>query len=218
MTTTSYRLIALFVIAFVPAGVLVAQRTASGAIAPEKIFDAIGVKEGLTICEIGAGNGELTIAAAKLAGEGGRVYTSELGDDRVKALREKATASGLAQITVVAGDPSKTNFPEAACDALFMRNVYHHFANPEEINASIFASMKPGGRVAVIDFTPPGHEAPTPADRGKDGMHGIKPDTLSRELKAAGFEAVSSDMGDERWFIVVVAKRQTPSQGEDVER
>src|SRR5688572_30100604 len=106
-------LITLFVIALVPAGLLLAQRCASGTIATEKIFEAIGVKEGLTICEMGAGDGELTIAAAKIVGPGGRVYTSELGEDRIKALREKAAASGLSQITVVAGDAAKTNFPEA---------------------------------------------------------------------------------------------------------
>lgn len=197
-----------FVIAFVPGGGLGAQRTASGTIATVKIFEAIGVKVGLTICEMGAGDGELTIAAAKAVGAAGRVYTSELGVDRVKTLRERAAASGLTQITVVAGDSSKTNFPDAACDALFMRNVYHHFADPAAINASIFASMKPGGRVAVVDFTPPGAEATTPVDRGKDGMHGIKPDTLSHELKAAGFEPVSSEMGDQRWFLIVAAKPQ----------
>lgn len=206
MITRCFPLVVLLVIAFVPAGGLEAQRTASGTIATVKIFEAIGVKEGLTICEMGAGDGELTIAAAKLVGDAGRVYTSELGDNRVKTLREHTAASGLAQITVVAGDSSKTNFPDAACDALFMRNVYHHFADPAAMNASIFASMKPGGRVAVVDFTPPGAEAPTSADRGKDGMHGIKPETLSRELQTAGFEPVSSDMGDERWFIVVAAK------------
>lgn len=206
MMTRCFPLVLLLVIAFVPAGGLEAQRTASGTIATVKIFEAIGVKEGLTICEMGAGDGELTIAAAKAVGAAGRVYASELGDERIKALRERAAASGLTQITVVAGDSSKTNFPDVACDALFMRNVYHHFADPAAINASIFGSMKPGGRVAVVDFTPPGDDAPTPADRGKDGMHGIKPDTLSRELKAAGFEPVSSETGDQRWFIVVASK------------
>jgi len=60
--------------------------------------------------------------------------------------------------------------------------------------------------VAVVDFTPPGKEAGTPADRGKDGMHGISADSLSRELKEAGLEPVASELGSERWFMVVVSK------------
>ena len=200
----STRLYALFVTLLVPA-IAVAWQSGSS-IAPEKIFEAIGVREGTTVCEMGAGDGELTIAAARAVGATGRIYTSELGDDRVKALREKVSAGSLAQITVVAGDPVKTNFPDATCDALFMRNVYHHFSDPAKMDASIAASLKPGGRVAVVDFTPPDKEAERPEDRGKDGMHGVTPATVSRELKAAGLEPVSSETGAQRWFMVVGAK------------
>jgi SAM-dependent methyltransferase len=182
-----------------------AQRSGS-TISKEKIFEAIELHDGGTVCEIGAGDGELTIAAARIVGPEGRIYTSELGDGRVKALREKVTGSNLAQITVVAGDASKTNFPDAACDALFMRNVYHHFADPAAMNASISAALKPGGRLAIVDFSPPGKEAPCPADRGKDGTHGVTADSLSREMKEAGFEPVSSEQGGQRWFMILVAK------------
>src|SRR5687768_14242318 len=113
------------------------QRSASPTIATEKILEAIGVKEGMTVCETGAGDGELTVIAAKAVGSSGRVYSSELGEQRVKDLRTRTGQSGLAHITVVEGAAEKTNFPEGGCDALFMRNVYHHFANPSAINASI---------------------------------------------------------------------------------
>jgi ubiquinone/menaquinone biosynthesis C-methylase UbiE len=202
--TRSKILFASFVTLLVPMVTLAWQ--SGSTIAPSKIFEAIGAKEGITVCEMGAGDGELTIAAAKVVGAGGHVYSSELGEDRVKALREKVTASGLAQITVVAGDPVKTNFPDATCDALFMRNVYHHFSDPGKIDAAIAASLKPGARVAVIDFTPPDKEADRPEDRGKDGMHGVMPETVSRELKQAGLEQVSSETGSQRWFMIVAAK------------
>lgn len=182
-----------------------AQRSGSS-IPTEKIFEAIGVREGITVCEIGAGDGELTIAAAKLVGSAGRVYTSELGEDRVKTLREKAAASTLGQITVVAAGAAKTNFPDAGCDALFMRNVYHHFGDPPVINASISAAVKAGGRVAIVDFAPPDAEAAQPADRSKDGLHGVTPETVAREMKGVGFTLLSSETGSQRWFMVVVSK------------
>jgi ubiquinone/menaquinone biosynthesis C-methylase UbiE len=200
----STRVCAVFVTLLVPA--MAAAWQSGSSIAPEKIFEAIGVREGTTVCEMGAGDGALTIAAAKAVGNSGRVYSSELGDDRVKALRDKVSASRLAQITVVTGDSVKTNFPDATCDALFMRNVYHHFSDPAKMDASIATSLKPGGRVAVVDFTPPGKEAERAEDRGKDGMHGVTPATLSRELKAAGLEPVSSETGAQRWFMVVGVK------------
>jgi ubiquinone/menaquinone biosynthesis C-methylase UbiE len=181
----------------------------AGSITTERILAALNVGEGSTICEIGAGDGELSVAAAKLVGAGGRVYTSELGESRVKALRTRIGSSGLAHVTVVDGDAAKTNFPAAACDALFMRNVYHHFADAPAMNASIAAALKPGGRLAIVDFgPPPGSEAPRAADRGKDGMHGITAPTLARELSDAGFQPVTSETGAQRWFMIVVAKPQ----------
>jgi tRNA A58 N-methylase Trm61 len=193
----------LLVTLLVPAA---ASAQSSGSITNGQIFDSLDVREGATICEIGAGDGELTVAAARIVGSQGRVYASELGDDRVKTLRAKVANSTLAQITVVAGDPVKTNFPDAGCDALFMRNVYHHFADPVAVNASIAAALKPGGRLTIVDFTPPpGNEAACPADRGKDGMHGITAEALSREMKDAGFEPVSARTA-QRAIMIVVSK------------
>lgn len=194
----------LFVTLFIPAAASV-QRSGSS-IATEQIFEAIGVREAATVCEIGAGDGDLSIAAARAVGPNGRVYTSELGESRVSALRERVAKSGLAQLTIVAGDGSKTNFPDAACDALFMRNVYHHFAEPAVMNASIAAALKPGGRLAVVDFAPSNKEAGRPADRDEDGMHGVSAESVSRELQEAGFESVASESGAQRWFMVVVAR------------
>jgi ubiquinone/menaquinone biosynthesis C-methylase UbiE len=178
---------------------------AQGTISSQRIFDAIGAGEGSTVCEIGAGDGELTAAAARAAGPTGRVLASELGEERIKTLRDTVSSSGLANVTVVAGDATKTNFPDGGCDALFLRNVYHHFADPAAMTASILAALRPGGRVAVVDFTPPDKEAPKPADRGLDGMHGVLPETVVREMIQAGFETVSSETA-QRALMVVMSK------------
>ena len=194
----------LFTTALIPATAF-SQRSGS-TIPNDRIFEAIRVRQGATICEIGAGNGELTIAVAKLVGSSGRIFTSELGDERVKTLQQNVARSGLDNIEVVAGGTTSTNFPDGTCDALFMRNVYHHFTDPERMNMSIAGALKPGGRVAIVDFTPPKAEAATAADRAKDGTHGVSPDAVSREMTGAGFEPVSSELGEQRWFMVIVAK------------
>src|SRR5258706_6712593 len=162
------------------------------AVPAEKLFAAMDLHEGSTVCEVGAADGQLTIKAARLVGPKARVYANELGDSKAGKLRDKITAAGLASITVVSGEATRTNFPDETCDALFLRDVYHHFSNPAAMNRSIAASLKLGGRVAVVDFRPPGREADQPADRGKDGMHGVTADTVSRELKEAGLEPVSA--------------------------
>ena len=184
----------------------VATSAQSSAFRNQQIFDAVGAREGSVMCEMGAGDGELAVAAARIVGPSGRVFASELGDDRVRTLRERVAQSRLEQITIIAGDARRTNLPDGGCDGLYMRNVYHHFADPPAMNASIAAALKPGAVLAVVDFTPPpGSEAACPADRGKDGMHGITLETLSRELKEAGFELISAN-ASQRAIMVVVSK------------
>jgi ubiquinone/menaquinone biosynthesis C-methylase UbiE len=195
---------ALLAVLLVP-GVASAQGVQNSA-----IFDALALAPGATVCEIGAGDGELSIAVADRVGAQGRVYTSELGGARVKTLRSKVEAAHKPQIQVVEGAAERTQFPDGACDALFMRNVYHHFETPAVMNRSIAASLKPGGRVAIIDFGPPDKEAPKPADRDQDGMHGVTPASVHRELTDAGFErvttAVTPSSGPDRWYMVVAVK------------
>lgn len=202
MTRALPLLAATFALSTLPAG----PGAQGGSVANARIFDALALHEGSTVCEIGAGDGALSLEAADRVGARGHVYTSELGDQRVDTLRDKVGAARKPQVQVIAGDASATNFPGAACDALFMRNVYHHFSDPAAMNKSIWSAVAPGGRVAVVDFTPPGKEAERSAGRSKDGTHGVAPDTVSRELKEAGFEPVSTEKGTQRWFMVVVAK------------
>lgn len=161
----------------------------------------------MTVCEIGAGDGSLTLAAARVVGPEGKVYSSELGDSRLASLRREVEQSGLAQIAVVSGDPIKTNFPDGACDALFMRNVYHHFDDPAAMNASISRALKSGGRLAVVDFRPRGHEAERAQDRdGGNGTHGVSAESVERELKEAGFRPISSGKVGDGGFLLVFSR------------
>jgi ubiquinone/menaquinone biosynthesis C-methylase UbiE len=178
-----------------------------------RLFKALAVQAGSTVCEIGAGEGRMAIAAAAIVGERGRVFANELGDARVKTLREKVAAAKRpriqAVIHVVAGEADGTSFPDGACDAVYMRNVYHHFERPAVMNAAILAALRPGGRVAVVDFTPPDAEADDPADRDQDGKHGVTAASVERELKAAGFSVISSETSPsarDRWNFVVAAR------------
>ena len=200
------RALPVLVVTLLVPGIATAQRSGSP-ITVEQILDAVAARDGSTVCEIGAGDGELSIAAARIVGTQGRVYTSELGNTRLAALREKVSSSGLPQVTVVAGDTQRTNFPDGACEAMFMRDVYHHFTDPAAMNASIRTALAPGARVAILDFTPPpGSEARCPADRAKDGTHGIGRDTLLRELKEAGLEPAPAEQNGQRWFMIVASK------------
>jgi predicted methyltransferase len=172
-----------------------------------KLIEVLQLKPGSIVAEIGAGGGELTVAIAKHVGPSGRVYTSELGADRLTKLRDAVSKSGADNVQVIEGQAAHANLPDGCCDAVFMRNVYHHFADPTTMNASILRALKPGARVAVIDFTPRNNAAiAAPGKRGEDSAHGVSTDVVSGELKAAGFLVVTTEDRGERWFLVVGAK------------
>ena len=210
-TTTRPRFVTPLVLAFLSlltanAGAQGARENASDR---EWLVKSLEIRAGSVVGEIGAGGGELTFLLAAEVGEGGRVFSNELNKDRVQALRREAGARALAHVTVVDGKELETNFPDQCCDAIFMRNVYHHFGDPPAMNASLLKSLKPGGRLAVIDFTPPPGGEQGPGHRGEDNHHGITAATLERELKAAGFEILSSD-GKDRGVRVVARRPLTP--------
>jgi protein-L-isoaspartate O-methyltransferase len=172
-----------------------------------RLIETLELKAGSTVGEIGAGDGELTILMSRHVGPAGRVFTTELGQDRVRTLRAAVEKAAVGNVTIVEGDAARTNLPDGCCDAVFMRAVYHHFGDPPAMNRSLLASLRPGGRLAIMDFTPRGdEEASNPADRDEDGRHGVKAETVAKELVAAGFERIDVEDRKGRDFLVVVRK------------
>ena len=182
-----------------------AQSAANNRADAERLEQALNVTAGSTVCEIGAGSGELTVLMAQAVGPSGKVYSNDLNPDRRAEIAKAVTAAGLSNVTVVEGAPASSNIGAGTCDALFMRNVYHHFADPAAMDADLFQALKPGSRIAVIDFAPRGAESVDPKGRADEAHHGVSPASVIRELEAAGFTDLQSSSLREG-FIVVGAR------------
>jgi ubiquinone/menaquinone biosynthesis C-methylase UbiE len=144
----------------------------------------LGIDGTETVAEIGAGAGHLTVAVARRLPRG-RMYSTELGDDNIDALRDEVSKAGLGNIEVRAGASRSTNLPDACCDAIFMRTVYHHLTNPPEMIRSLHAGLKPGGRLAIIEFEPNGlWRFFAPSDVPDRGGHGVPKQMLVDEVTA----------------------------------
>ncbi len=144
---------------------------------------------GSVVAEIGAGAGEMTLDAASRVGPTGHVYTTEASTQKIAHLKELAEKSH--NITVIEGSQSGTNLPADCCDSIYMRRVYHHFTEPEKMDASLFQSLKPGGLLAVIDFPPRAWLPPVEGVPANRGGHGMPKKILIQELTRAGFQVVS---------------------------
>ena len=146
-----------------------------------QLVDLLELKPGMTVADIGAGFGAWTIRLSRWIGPAGRVYATEVGEAQIAALHDTVRREQLTNVSVLKGAPDATNLPAGCCDAILVRDVYHHLVQPEDIVRSLAAALKPGGRLAVVDFPPrPNTEVPpgVPADRRG---HGVPPEVVQRE-------------------------------------
>jgi len=160
---------------------------------------------GSVVADVGAGDGQMTLAAAKRVGTAGRVYTTELDPKKLAHLEELAAKEK--NITALQAGDTQTNLPPECCDSIFMRLVYHHLTKPAETDASLFRSLKPGGWLAVIDREPPPGSSKVEGVPENRGGHGMPQKILIEELTSAGFQAVKSlDDWPSKLYCVVFRK------------
>lgn len=155
-------------------------------------------KAGQVIADVGAGEGEIGFAAAGTVGSSGKVFLTELDRQKLEQLEKEKQKRKLANVIVVAAAEKETKLPDRCCDAIILRHVYHHFTAPAEMDGSLMRALKPGGRLAVIDFAPRkslSESDPVKGVPANRGGHGIPKKVLVEELKAAGF-AVEKTIDD----------------------
>jgi ubiquinone/menaquinone biosynthesis C-methylase UbiE len=143
-----------------------------------RLRQALALEPGKVVADVGAGKGELTRALAREVGPTGRVYSTEIDAARLKALH----AARLDNVTVVEARSNETGLPPSCCDAIVLRRVYHHLAEPARINASLLQALRPGGMLVVIDFPPPFFWG--------RGSLGVPANAVVSEVTGSGFEQV----------------------------
>jgi len=157
-----------------------------------KLAAVLELKPGMTVADVGAGGGAMTIVFGKWIGASGRVFATDISERTLAEIRAYIKREALTNVTVLEGAAGSTNLPDACCDAIFMRDVYHHITEPEAFDKSLVATLKPGGRLAVIDFLPrPGSQL-FPGVNPNRGGHGVPPAIVVSEVSAAGLTHVTT--------------------------
>jgi SAM-dependent methyltransferase len=143
-----------------------------------RLRNVLALKSGMSVADVGAGNGELTVSLAAEVGSSGRVYSTDLDVAQVQAA---VAAARLSNVTIVQSQANDTRLPESCCDAIVVRRVYHHLTDSMAINASLRRALRPGGVLAVIDFPPL-------VSWLWALNHGVEARRVTQEVVASGFE------------------------------
>ena len=141
----------------------------------EEVMDRTGIKPGMTVADIGAGEGYYTIRLATRVGKQGRVLAEDIVPEVKDALATRVARENLDNVSVVLGLPADPRLPEASFDRVFMVHMYHEIESPYEFLWRMRPSLRPGGRVVVVD-----------ADRPTQN-HGTPPELLKCEFAAVGY-------------------------------
>jgi len=148
---------------------------------PQKVFDAIGIKSGMIIGEIGAGNGRYSVQLANRVGNNGKVYANDINKSSLNFLNERCKKNGITNIETILGAEDNPNFPNVQMDIVMMVWVYHHLTKPIEILKSIIPNLKKGAKIVILDPNP---------EKEIDSDRPSTKERVEKEALEAGYELV----------------------------
>jgi predicted methyltransferase len=170
---------------------------------PGRIMDALGIAEGSVVGDLGAGGGWFTIRLARRVGPNGLVYAEDVQIEMIEATGRRVAREALHNVKPVLGTSLDPRLPAGQLDAVLIVNTYKELelGDPVELLRNVAASLKPQGRVGIVDFKRDGL-GPGPAlDERTD------PETILRDADAAGLRLLRRETFLPYQFFLVFVRR-----------
>ena len=169
--------------------------------APDIALNVLQIAKGSTVADIGAGSGYITVRLAQRVGPTGHVFATDVQPQMLNILGRRLVAQKIANVTLIEGTFDDPKLPPAAVDLILMVDVYHELSQPQAMLRHLRASLKPGGRLVLLEY------------RKEDPMVPIKPEhkmsvaEAKLEVEAEGFTLSKVDEALPRQHILIfVAK------------
>ena len=119
---------------------------------PSKAIAALGIKPGDVVADVGAGSGYYTVRLAERVGPTGRVFATDIQPEMLSLLRARVSRARLDNVELVLSADADSRLPEGLFDLVLMVDVYHELARPQEVLRKLRASLKPDGRLVLVEF------------------------------------------------------------------
>ena len=164
----------------------------------------LGMKQGMTICDMGCGNGFYTLQLAKMTGDSGHVYGVDIQREMLKLLNQRADAQGIKNVTPVLGGFTDPRLPKGKIDLILLVDVYHEFSHPEQMLAAMREALTPEGVCVLVEF------------RAEDPNVPIKPEhkmtkaQIMKEWPPSGFKLVREFEGLPWQHMLFFGRDDTP--------
>ena len=154
---------------------------------PGQLLNEMGLKPGMTVADVGTGIGYMLPFLSKRVGPEGHVIGEDIQDDFLAMARQTAENKGLANVTFTKGTTTDPNLPESGVDIVLVLDAYHHFDYPEKMLAAIHKSLRPDGRLVIVEYYK--RETAMPNGRALTHIRLDMPDVI-KEVEANHFHLI----------------------------
>lgn len=153
---------------------------------PERVMDALGIADGANVADLGAGGGYFTVRLARRVGPNGRVYAEDVQSQMIESIDLRVGREGLSNVDTILGTPDDAKLP-GNLDAVLIVGTYPELTEPVALLEHVAASLKPNGRLGIIDFRLDGYGPGPPHDER------IAPEQVTREAERAGLRLLARE-------------------------
>jgi ubiquinone/menaquinone biosynthesis C-methylase UbiE len=167
---------------------------------PDRALEAIQVAKGSTVADVGAGSGYMTVKMARRVGPTGKVYATDIQPEMLVLLRQRLAKERLSNVEPVLGQVNDPRLPTSAIDLILMVDVYHEFAEPQQMLRRMREALKPDGRLVLLEYR---KEDPTIPIRFE---HKMTVAEAKMEVEAEGFRMSKVDEVLPRQHILIFTK------------
>jgi ubiquinone/menaquinone biosynthesis C-methylase UbiE len=166
----------------------------------EAALDALGIKPGMVVADIGAGSGYMSLRLAVRVGSTGKVYAEDVQPEMLALLRQNQAKAKLSNIETILGSETDPKLPAGKMDLILLVDVYHEFSQPQKMLRKIREALKPDGRLVLLEYR---KEDPTIPIRPE---HKMSVREVRMELGAEGFRLADVIETLPRQHILILTK------------